>query len=183
MRRMLFSAYSQARCCLVSCCLVHLSCSCMFASRIASAMSLPAFWVKSFYPLALAINGICAVLIVARPGGLPKSAGLASIGIYMLLAMLGLWQLHASPAMDYPKLIFGVSYWFCPLIIVASAAPVFAANIWFLRRCAPTRYRLAGFTAGMMAGAIGAWTYSWACIENGLPFVALWYSSVLFYAA
>ncbi len=34
---------------------------------IASAMSLPAFWVKSFYPLALAINGICAVLIVARP--------------------------------------------------------------------------------------------------------------------
>ncbi len=42
---------------------------------IASAMSLPAFWVKSFYPLALAINGICAVLIVARPGGLPKSAG------------------------------------------------------------------------------------------------------------
>lgn len=143
---------------------------------IISAMSLPAFWVKSFYPLALAINGICAVLIVARPGGLPKSAGLTSIGVYMLLAMLGLWQLHASPAMDYPKLIFGVSYWFCPLIIVASAAPVFFANIWFLRRCAPTRYRLAGFTAGMMAGAIGAWTYSWACIENGLPFVALWYS-------
>jgi len=143
---------------------------------LTSAMSLPVFWVKSFYPLVLAIAGIFALMIVARPGGLPKSAGLAAIGIYLLLVVLGLWQLHVSPAADYPKLIFGVSYWFCPLIIIASATPVFAANIWFLRHSAPTRYRLAGSTAGIAAGAVGAWTYSWGCIENGLTFVALWYS-------
>lgn len=140
------------------------------------AMSLPAFWVKSFYPLALAVAGVFAVMIIARPGGLPKLAGLASVGIYLLLVVAGLWQLHLSPAADYPKLIFGVSYWFCPIIILTAAVPVFVANIWFLRRSAPTHYRLAGFVAGMTAGAAGAWTYSWGCIENGLIFVALWYS-------
>jgi hypothetical protein len=54
--------------------------------------------------------------------------------------------------------------------------PVFAANIWFLRRSAPTDPRLAGFVAGMTAGAVGAWIYSWGCIENGLTFIALWYT-------
>jgi hypothetical protein len=140
------------------------------------ALHLPVFWIKSFYALALAATGIGAMIIVARPGGLPVASGMAALSIYVVLVALGLWQLHVSAATDYPALIFGSSYWFCPLIIVASALPVFAANIWFLRRSAPTHLGLAGFVAGMTAGAAGAWTYSWGCTENGLPFVALWYT-------
>lgn len=143
---------------------------------LAAATALPAFWVKCIYPLALVVTGLAAMKVVARPGGIPIRAGMSALAIYLLLAGLGLWQLHVSSAGDYPRLIFGLSYWFCPFIIIGSAAPVFAANIWFLRRSAPTHLRLAGFVAGITAGATGAWTYSWACIENGLTFVALWYT-------
>lgn len=140
------------------------------------AVSQTAFWIKSVYPLALAMAGIVAVRVVSRPGGVPVMAGMAMLGIYLVLVGLGLWQLGTSPPADYPRMIFGASYWFCPMIILASALPVFAANIWFLRRAAPTHLRLAGFVAGLTAGAAGAWTYSWGCTENGLAFVALWYT-------
>jgi hypothetical protein len=141
------------------------------------AIATPAFWVKSIYPLVLALIGLSALMIVARPGGVPRSAGLVSILVYLALAALGLWQLHQSSPGDYPSLIFGISYWLCPFIILAAAIPVYAAIVLFLRRAAPTRICLTGFVAGMTAGAVGAWTYSWGCIENGLPFVAIWYTS------
>ncbi|TNM63767.1 DUF1109 domain-containing protein [Aliirhizobium smilacinae] len=144
---------------------------------LAQALPTPAFWVKSIYPLALALIGLCALMVVARPGGVPRNAGFASLLIYLALASLGLWQLRLSPSSDYPNLIFGISYWLCPFIILVAAIPVYGAIILFLRRGAPTHIRLTGFVAGLTAGAIGAWTYSWGCIENGLPFVAIWYTS------
>ncbi|AYD04666.1 DUF1109 domain-containing protein [Neorhizobium sp. NCHU2750] len=144
---------------------------------LATAIYLPAFWVKSIYPLALAMAAITALMVVARPGGNPSRLGIALFAIYIALVALGLWQLHSSPAEDYPRLIFGISAWFCPFIILVSAAPIFIAITVFLRRSAPTNLPMAGFAAGLAAGSLGAWTYSWGCIENGLPFVALWYSS------
>lgn len=144
---------------------------------LAQAIVTPAFWVKSIYPLALALIGLCALMVVARPGGVPRSAGLASLLLYLAVAALGLWQLHVSTSNNYPNLIFGISYWLCPFIILAAAVPVYAALILFLRRAAPTHINLTGFVVGLTAGAVGAWTYSWGCIENGLPFVAIWYTS------
>ncbi|SFB46763.1 hypothetical protein SAMN03159496_04031 [Rhizobium sp. NFR07] len=143
---------------------------------LAAAIYTPAFWAKSIYPLALAVAGITALMVVARPGGLPHRSGMASVLIYLALVVLGLWQLRVAPVEDYPTLIFGISAWFCPFIIVAAALPVFAAIVFFLRRSAPTNLPLAGGIAGLAAGSVGAWTYSWGCIENGLTFVALWYT-------
>lgn len=141
------------------------------------AMSLPAFWAKSAYPLSLAIIGVIALVKVARPGGRPVSSSLPVLIIYALLFALGIIQLNtaASPE-EQRRLIMGISYWLCPLIILATGAPLMVATFWFLRRSAPTHPRLAGFIAGMTAGSIGAWVYSWGCIENGLTFVALWYT-------
>ncbi len=82
----------------------------------------------------------------------------------------------AASLEEQRRLIMGISYWFCPLIILASGTPLMVAAFWFLRRSAPTYLGLAGFIAGMTAGSIGAWVYSWGCIENGLTFVALWYT-------
>ena len=147
-----------------------------FRPDLAAAIYLPAFWVKSIYPIALSVIGMTALMVVARPGGRPRRAGIASLAIYLVLAALGLWQLRAASAENYPTLIFGISAWFCPFIIVAAALPVFGAIIVFLRRSAPTNLRLAGGIAGLVAGSVGAWTYSWGCTENGLAFVALWYT-------
>jgi hypothetical protein len=143
---------------------------------LAIAISVPAFWVKSAYPLLLSAIGLAALQSVARPGGRPISALMPGVAIYVLLAVLGLMQLWAAPAEEHEKLIFGISYWFCPLIIVAAGAPLMAAMFWFLRRSAPTHTSLAGFVAGLTAGSVGAWVYSWGCTENGLTFVSLWYT-------
>lgn len=148
-----------------------------FRPDLSSALWQSAFWAKSAYPLLLSVVGLAALIKVARPGGRPLGAALPALVIYVLLIALGILQLKTStsPAEQH-RLIMGISYWFCPMIILAAGAPLMAATFWFLRRTAPTDARLAGFIAGMTAGSIGAWVYSWGCIENGLTFVALWYT-------
>ncbi len=144
---------------------------------ISNAISLPVFWVKSAYPLFLSIVGVIALMKVARPDGKPVDAALPALIIYGLVFAIGVIQLNtASSPEEYRRLVMGVSYWFCPLIILASGAPLMAATFWFLRRGAPTHTRLAGLIAGLTAGSIGAWVYSWGCIENGLTFVSIWYT-------
>lgn len=141
-----------------------------------AALSVPAFWVKAAYPLLLTVVSIGALISVARPGGRPVGAVLPLAIIYGLLVVLGVVQLGAASPGQYRSLIMGISYWACPLIILVVGAPVMTASFWFLRRSAPTNPRLAGLVAGMTAGSLGAVVYSWGCIENGLAFVALWYT-------
>ncbi len=148
-----------------------------FRPDLSVALSRAAFWAKSAYPLLLSMVGLAALIKVSRPGGRPAGAAASVLTIYAILTMLGLLQLNAAPSpAEQHRLIMGISYWFCPLIILAAGAPPMAAIFWFLRRAAPTRPRLAGFIAGGTAGSIGAWVYSWGCIENGLTFVGLWYT-------
>ena len=59
--------------------------------------------------------------------------------------------------------------------LALSIAPL-AGIIWALRGLAPTRLRLAGLCAGLLAGAIGAAGYALACTEQSAAFVAVWYS-------
>ncbi len=148
-----------------------------FRPDISTAISLPVFWVKSAYPLFLSIVGVIALMKVARPGGRPVGAAFPALIIYGLVFAIGVIQLNAaSSPEEHRRLIMGISYWICPLIILTTGAPLIAATFWFLRRGAPTHPRLAGLIAGMTGGSIGAWVYSWGCIENGLTFVALWYT-------
>lgn len=144
---------------------------------LGAAVFVPAFWVKSAYPLLLGLIGLGALLSVARPGGRPLGSVLKVTIVYALLAALALLQMRdASSSEESHQLVMGISAWFCPLIILATGTPLMAATFWFLRKGAPTAPTLAGTVAGFSAGALGAWIYSWGCIENGLPFVALWYS-------
>lgn len=148
-----------------------------FRPDLSAAISFPAFWVKSAYPLSLSLVGVIALIKVARPGGKPVKTGVPVLIIYALLFILGIIQLSVASSPDEQRrLIMGISYWFCPLIILVSGTPLMVATFWFLRRGAPTHPDIAGFIAGMTAGSIGAWVYSWGCIENGLTFVALWYT-------
>ena len=139
-------------------------------------VTVAAFWVKFLYTVILMSATIVALERVARPdgsiGNMVRVPG-AAFGIVVLLAIA---QLGLSPASSYPGLIVGYSASFCPFLIVAFGIPAFCANMWFLRRAAPTRPALAGFVAGACAGGVGGWVYSWACVENGIPFIAIWYT-------
>jgi hypothetical protein len=139
-------------------------------------VTVAAFWVKFLYSAGLMGATIIALDGIARPDGLIGNMIRVSAAAFAVIALLAIAQLALSPASSYPGLIFGYSALFCPFLILAFGLPAFFANMWFLRRAAPINPGLAGFVAGTCAGAIGGWVYSWACVENGIPFIAIWYT-------
>lgn len=65
----------------------------------------------------------------------------------------------------------------CALAIPAPAGPVFVGLLWAFRRLAPTRLRLAGAAAGVLAGAAGASVYAFTCPEQSAAFMVTWYDA------
>ena len=145
-------------------------------SDMNDAMTEPGFWVKSAYNVLLAVTAFFAVMRLARPDG--DRGGLFAwlAVIFVAMAVIALVQLGFAVPGTYRTLILGSSALHCPFLIVAFALPLFIANFAVLRRSAPADPRLAGFAAGIAAGAAGAWVYSWFCTENGMAFVLIWYS-------
>ena len=94
--------------------------------------------------------------------------------------VLAMWVLaafvliRAQPA-QRAWLFFGDTWTSCPFMVALLSAPVFAAVLWAARGLAPTRPRLAGAAAGLLAGAIGALVYSLHCPELEAPFLGFWY--------
>ncbi|CDI09239.1 NrsF family protein [Agrobacterium pusense] len=140
------------------------------------AVSEPAFWVKSFYNALLAMVAFFAVRRLARPEGERRCLFVGIAVIVSAMAVMAFVQLGFALPEAYRRLILGSSALHCPLLIVAFSVPVFFANFAALKRSAPADPALAGFAAGLAAGAAGAWVYSWFCSENGLAFVLIWYS-------
>jgi hypothetical protein len=140
------------------------------------ALADPVFWVKFAYPLLMGLAGLYALERLARPGITVRGAWLFPMILFGLCALLGVAQLALSRPEAAPALVLGGTALVCPFYIVAISAPVFAATILVLRTLAPTNLTLAGLAAGLLAGGAGAWIYSFHCGENGLPFLAIWYT-------
>ena len=94
--------------------------------------------------------------------------------------VLAIWLLAAvvlarADAAQRAGLFFGDTWNSCPFLVALLSAPVFAAVVWAMKGLAPTRLRLAGAAAGLLAGAVGALVYSLHCPELGAPFIGVWY--------
>lgn len=141
-----------------------------------AALTEVGFWIKSAYNALLAIIAFVAVRRLARPDG--ESGWLFAwlAVIFVAMAAIALVQLGFALPGNYGALIMGSSALHCPFLIVAFGLPIFLANFSVLKRSAPADPALAGFVAGIAAGAAGAWVYSWFCTENGMAFVLIWYS-------
>jgi hypothetical protein len=140
------------------------------------AMRKAAFWIKAGYTLALAACGFSLTLRMGRPGARPGPALAIAPVVFGALAVLAAGELLSAPAGLRIDELMGDSWRVCPFLIVAIAAPVFAAAIWTLRGMAPTRLRLAGASAGLLAGGVGATVYGLHCQEMSAAFVVTWYS-------
>lgn len=138
-------------------------------------LSLPMFWVREVYCIALALAGFFAVARLGRPG---VRLGWVPFGVMvpvLVMWMLAGFALQATPSQAHVQMILGNSAEKCPFLIALSAVPVFIAYLWILRRFAPTRLRLAGAAAGFAAGSVGAFLYSVHCGELAAAFIGIWY--------
>ncbi len=142
----------------------------------------PMFWMKLAYVAALGAVAAYGVTRLARPGGDGRGWSRWIAAPLVLMAVFALAQVLAAPAATRMALIMGDSARACPFLILASAAPIFLALVLALRGLAPTHLRLAGATAGLTSGALGAALYALHCGETSGAFVAIWYSLGIFLA-
>jgi hypothetical protein len=86
-------------------------------------------------------------------------------------------EMMAAPHPERQMILLGHSAVQCLWCIPLLAVPLLIAILWAFRFFAPTRLRLAGFSAGLLAGATAAVMYTLHCEETAAAFVATWYSA------
>jgi hypothetical protein len=132
-------------------------------------------WTKLVYTFAFAVFGFWIVERMGRPGAeMTRPLQLLALPL-LAIVLLSALQISA-PQADMPKLVLGHSSRVCAFLVTVTALPTLAATFWALRKLAPTRLTLAGASAGLFAGAAGAFVYSFHCTEGAAPFIAIWYT-------
>jgi len=132
-------------------------------------------WTKLVYTFVIAGLGFWLVERMGRPGAeMTRPLQLLAIPLLAILLMSVL-QMNA-PSADMPRLVLGHSSRVCAFLVTMTALPTLAATFWALRKLAPTQLTVAGAGAGLFAGAVGAFVYSFHCTEGAAPFIAIWYT-------
>ena len=137
----------------------------------------PAMWFKLAYGLALAAAAALWVARLGRPAAPARSPQRATAAVALAVLAIGAASLLALPDGARADALFGHSWLQCPLLVLALSLPTLAGSLWALRGLAPTQPRRAGFAAGVLAGAVGAFAYGFACDELAPGFVAAWYTA------
>lgn len=133
------------------------------------------FWLKPGFVACLALVGWLMTDRLARPGrrlGTLKAALAAPVLMIWLVAAVVL--VNAAPAQRV-GLVLGETWKSCPFNIALISLPLLAATLWAMKGLAPTRLALAGASAGLLSGAMGALVYALHCPESTAPFLAVWY--------
>ncbi len=142
---------------------------------LAEAVRLPMFWVKLGFVASLAVASLLAVLRLSRPGQQLNGVRYALVTPLLIMFLLAAIVLINADPSQRLALLLGSTWTQCPLLIALLSGPAFIAILWAMQGLAPTRLRLAGTAAGLLAGAIGALVYCLHCPEMEAPFIASWY--------
>ena len=144
-------------------------------SDLAEAALSPVFWVKPVFVASVAAASLRAALRLSRPGAsLAWIRGAIAAPVLVIWTIAAIVLLGAEPVERAP-LFLGQTWKSCPFLIALLSVPLFIAVTWAMRGLAPTRLRLAGFAAGLLAGAAAALVYCLHCPEIEAPFVGFWY--------
>lgn len=142
----------------------------------ATMVAEPALWMKLGYAGLLAGAAGWLASRLSRPAS-PVVAPLcllaAVVGGMGVLGAVAMWRVPGTERMAY---LLGQSWAVCPWNVLGLSLPALAGTLWAVRGLAPTRPRVAGLAAGLLAGAVGALGYALSCPEVSITFVAVWYS-------
>jgi hypothetical protein len=141
------------------------------------------YWWKFLYTAAFAGLAFWATTRLARPGGSMRKPMAALFALIVVAGGMGIAQLLIMPPTMSRGLVMGSTALVCPFYIAALAIPIYAATVLVMRRLAPTNLMGAGLAAGLLAGSAAAWVYAFHCDENGMPFLAIWYTTGILIAA
>jgi len=116
---------------------------------------------------------------LSRPGGERRTPSALIVAPFAAILGIGLVNLSFAPPAHWETMIVGDQWLECLLSIPIIAVVPFAVAIWAVRKGAPTDLRLAGAAAGLVAGGVSAMAYALHCVDDSLPFVAVWYGGTI----
>ncbi len=134
-------------------------------------------WMKWAYALGVSAAALSLCVRLARPEGAPGALHFLLGVPLLMLGAIALIEVAGVPADERRALWLGRTAAMCPWTIAALAIPIFVAVLLALRKLAPTRRRLTGFSAGCLAGAAAAGLYAIHCHETAAAFVVTWYTA------
>lgn len=142
---------------------------------LAAAVRSPLFWLKvGFAAVVLAASALAARRLATpgrRLGKVAAAVAAPVIAVWLIAAVV----LLNAPASERPELVLGSTWRVCAFNIAMLSVPAFAATLWAMKGLAPTRLRLAGAGAGLLAAATGTLVYTLHCPEVAPPFIGVWY--------
>ncbi len=143
---------------------------------IAEASNTPEFWGKLIYTLVMSVVGLWVTGRVVRPGGAAFWRTTSIIVPLCAVSAAAALQISVNGSSNLDRLMYGSTAPTCPWLVVLCSLGPLAGLIWAARGCAPTRGTVAGAAIGLAAGGMGGALYSLHCTENGMLFLALWYT-------
>jgi hypothetical protein len=145
-------------------------------SDLGAAIFTASLWIKFSYTLILAAAGTWAVKRIAHPlGSIGSNLGLMAAAL-AVIGFLAFAQLASVEPRQYYAMLMGRTVTTCTVTIVILSLPLLAGAFWVLHGLAPTRLTMAGAAAGLAAGSIASFVFSFHCEENAMPFIAIWYT-------
>jgi len=142
---------------------------------LAEAALLPLFWLKIGFVVSVMAASLFAVLRLSRPGArVEQVPGAMALPVLLMWMAAALVLLAADPSQRL-GLFLGETWRYCPFLIALMSIPALISILWAMKGLAPTRPRLAGFSAGLLAGATATLAYCLHCPEMQIPFVGFWY--------
>ncbi|MFN8910919.1 MAG: DUF1109 domain-containing protein, partial [Betaproteobacteria bacterium] len=141
-----------------------------------SLFGTPGPWTQRVSASARAAAAGWWVARLSRPAASVVHPRSVVIAVVLAMAAIGLVSWLSEPADRRLAALLGHSWLSCPPSVLVLSLPALAAALWAVQGLAPTRPRMAGFAAGLLAGSVGAIGYSLSCPEASAAFVAVWYS-------
>ena len=139
------------------------------------AVRLPMFWVKLAFAASVAVASLFVASRLSRPGARLRWAPGALAAPVLAMWLFAAYVLLGAPPPERADLVMGRTWEYCLIGVPLLSAPLLVATLLAMKGLAPTRPALAGASAGLLAGAIGALIYALHCPEMEAPFLGVWY--------
>jgi hypothetical protein len=135
--------------------------------------------LKLLFTVAIIVPGTIYLVRLARPGGERRIRSALVALPFIAIILIGAIALCFAPTAHWNRMIVGNQWLECLLSIPLIAIVPFAILVWAVRKTAPTDLKRTGAFIGLTAGAISATGYALHCVDDSLPFIALWYGGTI----
>ena len=130
----------------------------------------------------LGIISIASLFLMrlGRPGGERKTRTALALIPFAAIVLLAGVSLAYAPSSHWEAMIVGDMWLECLISVPLIAIVPFAMIVWAVRRfAAPTDLVRTGAFVGLAAGGVSAMGYALHCMDDSLPFIALWYGGTI----